>query len=219
MSDEQLQAALQPIVDAGMNGLPLPNGTSLEQRELMDRGFAYQPVNVWNLFSAADRMVATSRGRSWLRERTTPPAPPAPPPAPAPTPEPPPEPPVPAPDPDPDPEPEPANEPAPQLPPARPAEPEPDHSMDVPPVDGAGDHGGTSGLVKAHAELMLGVKQAVAGSLNMATLVVALRPLQAAAREAGILGGASRQVLPITRRNAVKWSQEPTRYALQGVDE
>ncbi len=239
MTDEQLQEALEPIVDAGPNGLPIPNGTTPGQRVLMDRGFAYQPVNVWKLFNAADRMVATSRGRTWLTQRKAPPpAPPAPQPTPdpdPPAPDPVQEPPAPEPDPEPDPDPTPPN--VPDIPPA--GLPDGGRS-DTPPVetgagsppeavpvtDGVGDSlgGGPVGEAEpgeaaAHAELMTGVRAAVAGAMDMRMLAAALKPLHAKAVQAGIVGGSGRQVLPLTRRNATKWSQEPTRYALQGVDE
>lgn len=220
MTDEQIQAALQPIVDAGGNGLAIPSGTSAEQRHLMTLDYVYMPVNAFKLFGSSDRLVATSRGRSWLKERKA--APPSPPPAPPPAPEPAPEP-VPGPTPEPTPEPEPDPDP----------EPEPEPLPDEPPTPASGNPGpapggvdggdlpaevpGSAPLRSAEREAFEAeVREVSSRAVNMNALAAVLVELRKKYEAHGWFTG--RHVLPLTRRNANRWAMEPNLYALRGVE-
>ena len=58
----------------------------------------------------------------------------------------------------------------------------------------------------------------VGAHVSMRDMALDLVPLAEQARAAGVLGGAGREVLPLTKRNARKWADAPKQYGLEHVD-
>lgn len=192
MNAATLRDKLQVLADAGYDGIEYTSGLGINERYLVDQGYAYEPFSPFRKLRVAKVLRITTKGRQWLQDNPeAPPAPPPPAPAPPPAPEP-------VPDPEPEPEPEPVTPPAPPIdaPPA-PAPPEPE----------------------ALRRFQLAVEQAVGQHVSMPELVRALVPLAEEARTAGVLGGAGRVVLAMSKRNVRKWASRPTEFGLDQVDE